>query len=175
MHRRPTELVEILRSFPCHVGSRGPATSSWAIAGAPDAYTAGMDSSAALVAPAVVLLIAEGLHDLDHFRQGRGIEIPVIALGIVAYVAVLAVLVFASRRRPTAAPWAAVVGFGTALGFVLVHLLPDWGPLADGYPGLSLDAASWASVGVAIMAAAWLGGAGLVVTMYSRADGAPPS
>ena len=141
----------------------------------PERHTAGVNSSAVLLAPAIVLLIAEGLHDLDHFRQGRLIETPVIALGVLAYVGVIAVVALAFRRRPQAGLWAVVVGFGTALGFVGVHLLPDWGPFADGYPGLSLDALSWASVGLAIAAAAWLGGAGLAVTMLRhRGPSTPP-
>jgi len=131
-------------------------------------YTTDVNLSGPLVAPAVVLLIAEGLHDIDHFRQGRLIDVPVIVLGILAYVGVIAVLVLALRRRPQVGRWAVLVGFGTALGFVGVHLVPDWGPLADGYPGLNVDAVSWASVGVAIVAAAWLGGAGLVLTMLSQ-------
>jgi hypothetical protein len=38
-------------------------------------------------------------------------------------------------RRHSAAPTGAIlVGFTTAGGFLAVHVVPDWGPLADGYP-----------------------------------------
>lgn len=80
-----------------------------------------------------------------------------IALGLLAYAAGLAIAVLAGRRHVRTPDAAVIVGFGTALGFVLVHVLPDWGPLADGYPGINVDGISWLIVVGDIAAAAWLG------------------
>jgi hypothetical protein len=103
------------------------------------------------------MLGVHALHDVDHVRQGRSLEIPVITLGILAYAAGLAVVVLVWRRHPRMFDAAVVVGLGTALGFVLVHGLPDWGPLADGYPGIDVDLISWLIVIADIAAAVWLG------------------
>jgi hypothetical protein len=51
---------------------------------------------------------------------------------------------------------AIAVGLATAIGFVAVHVVPDWGPLADGYPGADVDFASWAMVFIDIGVAGWL-------------------
>jgi len=125
-------------------------------------HTASMDDPRRALLPAtVVLIVAQALHDLDHVRQGRSIEAPVLFLGGIAYVAAFAVL-FLVLRRNRAAPAAAVlVGFGTAVGFVAVHVVPDWGPLADGYPEAGVDAGSWAVVLLDIAVAVWLGVVGL--------------
>jgi hypothetical protein len=56
---------------------------------------------------------------------------------------------------------AAVVGFANFFGFIAVHVLPDWGPLSDGYPELPVDALSWTIVFVPMAAALWLGLTGL--------------
>jgi hypothetical protein len=53
------------------------------------------------------------------------------------------------------------VGFGTALGFLAVHIVPDWGPVSQGYPDLPADGLSWAAAIVPIFVAAWLGFVGL--------------
>lgn len=108
----------------------------------------------------LALLAVVMLHDLDHIRQDRSIESLVVALGAVgdiAAITVVALVIRGSRLAPLAA---VVVGFGTAIGFVLVHVIPDWGPLADGYPGLGVDGLSWAIVFVPMAVALWLGLAG---------------
>jgi hypothetical protein len=118
-------------------------------------------SRSGLIIPTLVLIVAEAFHDLDHVRQGRAIEAPVILLGVVAYLAAFTVLVLAAFRHPFRFVAATVVGFGTAIGFVLVHVLPDWGPYADGYPDASVDVASWVVLGLDIAVALWVGLGGL--------------
>jgi hypothetical protein len=119
------------------------------------------DIRRALLLPTVGLIIVQALHDLDHVRQDRSIEAPVLFLGGVAYIAALAVLLLVLRRRRVAPAAAIVIGFGTAVGFVAVHVVPDWGPLADGYPEAGVDAGSWAVVLLDIAVALWLGVVGL--------------
>jgi hypothetical protein len=109
----------------------------------------------------VALLAAVVLHDLDHVRQGRTIEGPVVGIGVLGDIAAITAVVLALRASRWAPHAAVLVGFGTFLGFIAVHVVPDWGPLADGYPGLRVDALSWVAVAVPMTAAAVLGFVGL--------------
>jgi hypothetical protein len=117
-----------------------------------------------LLWPNVLLVATVLLHDLDHVRQGRDIEPAVIGIGIVGDVVALTSLALAIARHPLAPTAAVLVGFGTALGFLVLHILPDWGPLSQGYPGTPVDALSWAAAIVPIFVAGWLGFAGLRAT-----------
>jgi hypothetical protein len=114
-----------------------------------------------LLWPNLILVATLLLHDLDHVRQGREIEPAVIAIGILGDVLAIASLVLAIARSPLAPAAAVVVGFGTAIGFVAVHVVPDWGPVSQGYPGTPVDGLSWAAAIVPIIAAAFLGFTGL--------------
>jgi hypothetical protein len=121
-----------------------------------------------LVLPALVLLTALVLHDLDHLRQGRSIEPLVIGLGVVGDIGAITALVLAVRGSRLAPVAAVLVGFATALGFVLVHVVPDWGPLSDGYPDLAIDGVSWILVAIPMAAALWLGANGVTALRRSR-------
>jgi hypothetical protein len=45
------------------------------------------------------------------------------------------------------------VGIGTTLGLVVVHALPDWGRLSDGFPTAGVDAFSWFILVLAVIVA----------------------
>lgn len=107
------------------------------------------------------LLATVVLHDLDHIRQGRSVEPMVVALGVLGDIAAITAVTLAIRGSSWAPLAGILVGFGTMLGFVAVHVIPDWGPLADGYPGLGIDAVSWVAVAIPMAASLWLGLAGL--------------
>ena len=107
------------------------------------------------------LLTAVILHDLDHIRQGRSVEPLVVAIGVVGDIAVITMVALAIRGHRLAPLSAVVIGFANVVGFLAVHVVPDWGPLADGYPGLGADGVSWAIVFIPMAAALWLGIAGL--------------
>jgi hypothetical protein len=108
------------------------------------------------------------LHDLDHIRQSRSIELLVVALGAVGNIAAITAVALAIRGSRLAPLAAVVVGFATFLGFIAVHLIPDWGPLSDGYPDLPVDGLSWAIVFVPMAVALWLGLTGLSVLRSGR-------
>jgi hypothetical protein len=110
---------------------------------------------------AIGLLAAVLLHDLDHIRQGRSVEALVIGLGVIGDVAAITMVALTIRGSGWAPIGAVVVGFATFLGFIAVHVVPDWGALADGYPDLPVDALSWAMVAVPMVAALWLSFLGL--------------
>jgi hypothetical protein len=121
----------------------------------------------------VALLAVLVLHDLDHVRQGRDIEAGVIAIGILGDVVAIASLGLALAGHRLAPPAAVVVGFGTALGFVAVHALPDWGPISQGYPGIGVDLLSWVAVFIPIAVAVGLGLSGLAASSRAAAAAAP--
>ncbi len=101
------------------------------------------------------------LHDLDHVRQVRDVEGGVAFIGLIGVIANLATLALVITRHAFA-PFAAIVlGLGTVIGFLAVHILPDWGPLSDGYPDLPVDTASWAIAIVPIFLGVGLGIVGL--------------
>ena len=118
------------------------------------------------------LLAAVILHDLDHLRQGRSIEAPVIGIGVIGDVAVITLVALAIRGSRWAPHAAILVGFGNVLGFIAVHVLPDWGPLADGYPELAVDGISWLAVALPMAAGAFAGFAGLSTLRRERAPAA---
>ncbi len=123
-----------------------------------------------LVWPNVALTAAAWFHDLDHARQVREVEGPVALLGLLGVVTTLLALGLAIARHPLAPLASVVVGFGTIVGFVAVHLLPDWGPLSDGYPDIPVDAISWVAAIVPIVVGFWVGVAGLRAMRESAAS-----
>jgi hypothetical protein len=111
----------------------------------------------------LALLALVWLHDLDHVRQVREIEGGVGAIGLLGVTVTIVSLALAIAGHRLAPLAAMAVGFGTAIGFVLVHLIPDWGPLSDGYPDLAVDGISWAIAILPIPFALRLGLEGLRV------------
>ena len=101
------------------------------------------------------------LHDLDHVRQIRDVEPGVGLIGLVGVIANLVALALVMGRHALAPLAAVVLGLGTAVGFLAVHVLPDWGPLSDGYPDLPVDATSWAIAILPIFIGLGLGVTGL--------------
>ena len=108
------------------------------------------------------------LHDLDHLRQGRSIEPLVVAIGVIGDLATITMVALVIRRHALAPLAATVVGFANFFGFIAVHVVPDWGPLSQGYPDLPVDGLSWTIVFVPIAVALWLGLTGLAQLREQR-------
>ena len=121
---------------------------------------------------ALALLASLVLHDLDHLRQGRSIEPFVVGLGVVGDISTLTMVALVIRGHRFAPHAAVLVGFANFFGFIGVHVVPDWGPLSDGYPGLPVDTLSWVIVFVPMAAALWLGVTGLSQLRTRRAPAA---
>lgn len=117
---------------------------------------------------AVALLASVLLHDLDHLRQGRSIERLVVAIGVIGDIAVITMVALAIRGSRWTPHAAVLVGSANVLGFIAVHVFPDWGPLSDGYPDLPVDGLSWAIVYIPMAAALWLGITGLAALRSPR-------
>ncbi|WP_067685868.1 hypothetical protein [Nocardia jejuensis] len=129
-------------------------------------------SSALLRWVTVVFAIALTVHAADHLRRGMSsVSMLVMALGTVQMAAAVVTVVWVFTRHrwaPRAAIW---VGFLSAAGFVVVHLLPDWfGPLSDSFinppPSAGVTGFSWFAALFEIAADLAIAIAGL----YARKD-----
>jgi hypothetical protein len=105
---------------------------------------------------ALCLAAALWLHDLDHVRQGRSIDGPVVAIGFIAYTAIWLVVALALINARPQYVAAIVVGAGIAVGLLAVHTIPDWGRFSDGFPTARVDAVSWLILVLAEIVAVWL-------------------
>lgn len=115
------------------------------------------------LATAAALFVAMNiLHSLDHVRQGIDrLAVEVLAAGTLLSIVALLGLVLAVRRDPRAPVVCAGVGVAGALGVAASHLAPHWSALSDPYPGLGVDALSWAVMLAEIAAALVLAVAGV--------------
>jgi hypothetical protein len=88
-----------------------------------------------LGATGVVFAVVLLAHGADHVRRGVGELAPAVFwLGTAQTVdALIALILVFTHNRWAAA--AIVIGFASAIGFTVVHLVPDWGPLSDAFPG----------------------------------------
>ena len=94
------------------------------------------DGQRLLRATGIVFAVALLVHGTDHVRRGVG-ELPpaVFWLGNAQTIGALIALALVFTRHRWAAAAAIVIGFTSAVGFTVVHLLPEWGPLSDAFPG----------------------------------------
>lgn len=120
----------------------------------------GSPRSRALVTAAAGLLALALLHDLDHMRQGRSLPAALVAIGTLGTLGAFGLLVATLRGRDDSVHRLAA-GFGlmTALGLVVIHVLPNWSPISDPYGSAGVDWLSWISLGAFIsggIALAWV-------------------
>ncbi|KQY39650.1 hypothetical protein ASD42_10330 [Nocardia sp. Root136] len=102
-----------------------------------------------LRATTAIFAVALLVHGADHLRRGMDATSALVnALGTLQLLFAL-FTVFLVFRGHSAAPRAAVfIGFASAFGFTIVHVLPDWfGPLSDSFvnapPSSSVTGFSW--------------------------------
>lgn len=111
-----------------------------------------------LVLAAGGLLALTVLHDLDHLRQGRDLPLTLDLIGASATLGAAGIFWWARRRDgANAARVAEVFGFTTALGLVLVHVLPYRTVTSDPYGKAGVDALSWLSLAAFITSGVVLG------------------
>lgn len=113
--------------------------------------------------PGLALFGALALHIVDHGVNQPARDVPATGtvVGVLGFV-IVAVAVVEALRGSRYAPWAAVVaGAGTVVGFVLVHLLPEWyAEISDPYWDFDANALSWILLALPMGLAAWLGAEG---------------
>lgn len=128
-----------------------------------------------LMVAGVVFAVALLVHGADHARRGVG-ELPtaVLWLGNVQTVGALVALFLVFTRHHWAPAAAMALGFPSAIGFTIVHLIPDWGPLSDAFPGALADADvtgfSWFAALFEITADLAFGAAGAYTLRRRRQD-----
>jgi hypothetical protein len=132
-----------------------------------------------LTGSGAVFAVALLVHGADHARRGVDELQPTVfwlgnAQTIGAIVALF--LVFTGHRWGPAA--AVAIGFASAVGFTVVHLFPDWGPLSDAFPGAvhhaDVTAFSWFAALFEIAADLAFGAAGLYALRRRQDTGAAP-
>jgi hypothetical protein len=94
------------------------------------------DGHRLLRAAGIVFALALLVHGADHIRRGVGELAPAVFwLGNAQTIGALVALFLVFTRHRWAAAAAIVIGFTSAIGFTVVHLFPEWGPLSDAFPG----------------------------------------
>ena len=83
-----------------------------------------------------VFAVALAVHAFDHLRRGMDVLTPAVFwLGNFQSVVAVVTLVLVVRRHRLALPFAVFIGFASATGFVVVHLVPHFGPVSDSFCG----------------------------------------
>ncbi|MFC8380765.1 hypothetical protein [Nocardia sp. NPDC057272] len=88
-----------------------------------------------LRATTAVFAVALLVHGADHLRRGMDATSSLVnALGTLQILFALFTVFLVFRRHPASPRAAVFIGFASAIGFTIVHLLPDWfGPLSDSF------------------------------------------
>lgn len=111
-----------------------------------------------LIAVLGLLLSMLVIHALDHsLRQSAPVPTEASTLGTIGFVATAVALVLAIVGSRWAWAATALVAFGTFLGFLLVHVAPDWGPFSQPYEDIPVDALSWIAMLVPALVALGVG------------------
>jgi hypothetical protein len=129
-----------------------------------------------LIATAALAALLAG-HVADHaLRQPGDEQLSLVASlpGLLGTVAVFVALALVARGTKHAAQFAGLVGLATALGFVAVHLAPDWSMFSDPYSARYLDAGSWIEMLAALAGGLWVASEALRVCRSERAPAARP-
>ncbi len=123
---------------------------------------AGRSPHRELIAGNALLVALLVVHALDHvLRQDAPVPSATAAAGTAGFVAaVLALgLALASHRLAPAAT--ALVGLATAVGFVAIHVFPEWSAFSQPYADIDADTISWTAMIVPALAAAGVGTIGV--------------
>ena len=126
-------------------------------------------SSDPLRTAGVVFAIALGVHGADHFRRGMDVlSGPVFWAGNLQIGLSLVTLALIFLRHRLAPVFAVVLGFASAIGFTVAHVLPHWSSFSDSFTGAHpaphVTGFSWFAAAFEIGSGLYLGIAA-VVTM----------
>jgi hypothetical protein len=128
-----------------------------------------------LVGAATVFTVAVLLHNGDHVRRGAdAVNTDVFVAGTLAIVVEAAIVVLACARHRLAPLAAGAGGLALALGYFVVHFLPQRSWLSDSFPSaINVSPLSWTAASLEMAAAAAVGAAGVLVLRSGgwRGDG----
>lgn len=122
----------------------------------------------------VALLLLTVVHDLDHVRQGRALDVELYGVAVVALTMLTMTLTLLLRRHPIARITTVAVGIATVLGVGVVHVAPRHALLSDSYSSAHADALSWAIVILMMLAGAVLAVVGACSLGSGSQEGTPP-
>lgn len=119
----------------------------------------GSRGTRALVLAAGSLVALTVLHDLDHVRQGRPLPTALTVIGLLGTLTAFGLLLWTLRRSDDTVRRVAVAfGVMTAVGLVVIHVLPHWSAISDPYWKAGVDWLSWISLGAFIVGGLVLAG-----------------
>lgn len=93
-----------------------------------------------------VLLVLTIVHVVDHVRQGRSLDLELYGVGTVSLLAAAVTVGLAAKGHRLAPSAGIVLGIGTVIGVIAVHVAPNWWPLSDSYGDAGVDMLSWAII-----------------------------
>ena len=121
---------------------------------------------------AIVFLVALLVHGADHLDRGVDVVTTlVLTAGSIQIVLGVVAVALVFTRHPAAPRFAALVGFASAIGFTMAHLLPEWSAFSDSLVEGQVDALTWVAVIAEIAGAVLMSAAGAVAI---RARGSKP-
>jgi hypothetical protein len=118
-----------------------------------------------LLGVATLFTVAVLLHNGDHLRRGAdAVNSDVFVVGTSAILLEVAIVVLACARHRLAPLVAGAGGLSLALGYLVVHFLPQRSWLSDSFPSaVNVSPLSWTAASLELAAAAAVGAAGLMV------------
>lgn len=123
-----------------------------------------------------LFVVAYLIHAGDHFRRGIfDLTGQVFWAGNFQGVLGLITVILVFTHHRWAPAFAIVVGFGSALGFIGAHFLPEWSAFSDSFIDGDVLWFSWFAAIVEIAADLFLGWAGLRCWQAQRGATSPPS
>src|SRR4051812_45966292 len=107
---------------------------------------------------AILFVVAYVIHAGDHFRRGiDAVTGEVFWAGNFQGVLGLVTVILILTRHRWGPGFAFVTGFGSAVGFIAAHFLPDWGVFSDSFVSHHVIWFSWFAAVVEVVADVFLG------------------
>jgi len=126
---------------------------------------AGRPTRSVLVAGNLLIVALLVVHTLDHvLRQEAPVPSEAATAGTAGFVAGLLALGLALAGHRLAPVATAFVGLATAIGFVAIHVFPEWSVFSQPYADIEVDGLSWTAMLVPALAAAGVGATGVYET-----------
>lgn len=116
----------------------------------------------AIARAGLVLMGLLALHIVDHAAVQPSREVPALGglVGLAGFTVIAISVILAVREHPRAAEFAVFAGLSTVAGFIVVHLVPDFHPLADPYWDFDAGLFTWAAIVAPMVMGAVLAAAG---------------
>jgi len=123
---------------------------------------AGRSPRKELIAGNLLLVALLVVHTLDHvLRQDAPVPSATAFAGLAGIVAAVFALGLALAGHRRAPAGTAFVGIATAVGFVALHVFPEWSVFSQPYADIDADAISWTAMIVPAIVGAGVGTIGV--------------